>query len=261
MLFSASTFIPATRSFFANLQKNIFTFLASNLDIDPYLRDFGQLYEQSKRFYKSGLFRHSKLKKKDNTNLRNRLENHLKLVIAGDYEYNDEQDWIVAKGKKINLANASSGQQESLPMLLTLCVWPMLRNTGFEMFFIEEPEAHLFPTSQGNIVSILTLLSKTVDTNFFLTTHSPYILSAINNFILADNIVNKQKKLSLDEFIDINGSGLPIAFNDISAYTIDNGVLQSIKDKEFEMVGGEILDSVSEHYQDVMNKLLIAGEK
>jgi hypothetical protein len=39
--FSNPVFIPASRTFFANLQKNIFTFLASNLDIDPYLKEFG----------------------------------------------------------------------------------------------------------------------------------------------------------------------------------------------------------------------------
>lgn len=51
-IFGSPIFIPATRSFFANLQKNIFTFLASNLDIDPYLKEFGSLYESSKRWYK-----------------------------------------------------------------------------------------------------------------------------------------------------------------------------------------------------------------
>ena len=80
------------------------------------------------------------------------------MVVQGDYEYKDEQDWLVIKDKKVNLANASSGQQESLPMLLVLCIYPFFRDgRDSSMYFIEEPEAHLFPTSQGYIISILSL--------------------------------------------------------------------------------------------------------
>lgn len=181
--FSESEFIPASRSFFANLQKNIFTFLASNLDIDPFLKEFGSLYQNSKRFYNNpNMFGH------DKDPLIKELRKALESIANGDYEYHDDQDWIVSKGKKVNLANASSGQQESLPMLIVLCVWPMLRPKNNEgMFFIEEPEAHLFPTSQGYIVSILSTLYAHKGTKFFITTHSPYILSALNNFCMAQD--------------------------------------------------------------------------
>ena len=47
-VFKRAIFIPASRSFFANLQKNIFSFLASNIDIDPFIKEFGSRYEQSK---------------------------------------------------------------------------------------------------------------------------------------------------------------------------------------------------------------------
>ncbi|RUO21836.1 AAA family ATPase [Aliidiomarina haloalkalitolerans] len=250
--FSESVFIPASRSFFANLQKNIFTFLASNLDIDPFLKEFGSLYETSKRMYKDSFFlRKHKALLED-------MYRALEAIVNGDYEYHDEQDWIISKGKRINLANASSGQQESLPMLLVLCVWPMLRNSGQgSMFFIEEPEAHLFPTSQGYIVSILSLLYNNLGTNFFVTSHSPYILSALNNFILASDAV-ECGKISNEEFLKLNGSGLPVKFEDVSAYTIIHGESELICDSEYRMVGGEILDGVSEHFESVMNELLLS---
>ncbi|WP_028301059.1 AAA family ATPase [Oceanospirillum beijerinckii] len=253
--FSDSVFIPATRSFFANLQKNIFTFLASNLDIDPFLKDFGRLYENSKRMYKDGfLFRRNK-------GLADELSKSLEAIVSGDYEYHDEQDWIVSKGKKINLANASSGQQESLPMLLVLCILPLIKNRNSEhgMFFIEEPEAHLFPTSQGHIVSILSLLYEHLSTNFFITSHSPYILSALNNFILASDVV-RSGGISESEFAKLNGGGKPIKFEDVSAYTIESGVSKSICDDEYRMVGGDMLDDISGHFENVMNQLLTLGD-
>jgi AAA15 family ATPase/GTPase len=247
--FSDSFFIPASRSFFANLQKNIFTFLASNLDIDPYLKEFGQIYENSKFWYKDDmLLRHNKP-------LLNELHKLIESIVQGEYEYHDEQDWLISKGRKINLANASSGQQESLPMLLVLAVWPIISDNESGLCFIEEPEAHLFPTSQGHIISILSLLHQSLGTKFFITTHSPYILSALNNFILAGDTLDRGE-ITNDEFRTINGTGSPIKFDDVSAYTIINGRTENIADKEYRMIGGDILDNISEHFEDVMNKLL-----
>jgi predicted ATPase len=252
--FSNSVFVPASRSFFANLQNNIFTFLASNLDIDPFLKEFGSLYENSKHWYKDSYLAD------EHKELINELYKAMEAIVDGEYEYKDEQDWIHSKGKKINLANASSGQQESLPMLLTLCVWPLIRHDDKGgMFFIEEPEAHLFPTSQGQIVSILSLLYANLGTNFFITSHSPYILSALNNFILAGDAVKKEN-LTVDEFTTLNGSGRPINFEDVAAYTIINGKVSPINDDEYRMVGADILDGISEHFETVMNKILLCGE-
>ncbi|UTW46904.1 AAA family ATPase [Bacterioplanoides sp. SCSIO 12839] len=251
--FSDSFFIPASRSFFANLQKNIFTFLASNLDIDPYLKEFGQVYENSKFWYKDGLMlRHNKT-------LVSELYKLIESIVQGEYEYHDDQDWLISKGRKINLANASSGQQESLPMLLVLAVWPILSESGNGVYFIEEPEAHLFPTSQGHIISILSMLHEALGTKFFITTHSPYILSALNNFILAGDTLDKEE-ITIEEFREINGSGSPIRFDDVSAYTIINGRTESIADSEYRMIGGDILDNISEHFEEVMNELLSCGK-
>ena len=250
--FAESVFVPASRSFFANLQKNIFTFLASNLDVDPYIKEFGRIYESSKYWYKDPYLFSGK------SDLAVDIYKIVEQIVKGEYEYHDEQDWIVSRGRKINLANASSGQQESLPMLLVLSVWPLLTQTK-GMFFIEEPEAHLFPLSQSHIVSLFSLLYSSLDTNFFITTHSPYVLSAINNCMLAADCVSRGD-LSLGEYTKINGSGVPIAFEDVSAYTILDGELRNISDSEYRMIGGEVLDGVSGHFEDVMNMLLSCGK-
>lgn len=251
--FCDPVFIPASRTFFANLQKNIFTFLASNLDIDPFLKEFGSVYENSKRLYKDAFFFRS------NSELYKSIIAIVEAIVAGDYEYFDEQDWIVSKGRKINLANASSGQQESLPMLVVLSVFPFLRNynnpQAGNMFFIEEPEAHLFPTSQSHIVSLLSKLYEATSTQFFMTSHSPYILSAFNNLILAQDAIDNGK-ITLEEFVAINGPSSPIKFEDIAAYTINNGISESIADPDYRMIGGDMLDSVSEHFESVMNTVL-----
>lgn len=248
--FASSVFIPASRSFFANLQKNIFTFMASNLDIDPFLKDFGSLYEYSKRWYRDSVFPR---RPKD---LSAALDRSIEKIIDGKYEFADDQDWINTRGRRVNLVNASSGQQESLPMLLTLAVWPFVRADDIgNMFFIEEPEAHLFPTAQSRIVSMLSAITSNLDVGFFVTTHSPYVLSALNNNILAGD-VKEQGKLTDEEYQKISGDGFPLKFEDVAAYTITGGETIDILDKEFRMIGAQVIDEVSDHFQDVMNNLL-----
>lgn len=247
--FADSIFIPASRTFFANLQKNIFTFLSSNVSIDPYLKDFGSSYERAKSFHRSNFIKMF--------NERAEILKAMEAIIDGEYEFKDDQDWIKNKERKINLSHASSGQQESLPMLLTLFVLPYIntKNSSNRMFFIEEPEAHLFPTSQGLIMSIISSLKNQLGVSFFITTHSPYILTALNNLILAHEAIS-DKKISLKEFQKLNKSGYPIAISDVSAYTMYDGQLKSIVNEEIGIIGADMLDSVSDHFENVTNHLL-----
>lgn len=94
-----------------------------------------------------------------------------------------ERDYIKSKsGALVNLEYASSGQQEALPLLLSIVCTS--KNTTL---VIEEPEAHLFPSAQADVVK---LIGKTYNlteeaSNFIITTHSPYILMSINNAVQA----------------------------------------------------------------------------
>lgn len=59
--------------------------------------------------------------------------------------------------------------------------------TNYSSLFIEEPELNLFPQTQCNLLYyILTAMqSSEKDHQLFLTTHSPYVLYALNNCMLA----------------------------------------------------------------------------
>lgn len=252
--FNRSIFIPATRSFFANLQKNVFSFLASNIEIDPFIKEFGSKYESSKRVYGGRVF-----KKMAPEEFNKKLERLTSEIAAGDYVYADEKDWIqTSSGVRTNLSNASSGQQESVPMLVILSVWPYFY--GKERpgtFIIEEPEAHLFPTSQKHIASLISLIYNEFNHSFFITTHSPYILTAINNLIAAHDAYEKvkddeKKTLELSGFCSKDES---IAFEEVSAYTIERGRLVSIMDDENRIIGASVLDEVSDSFDRVFDKI------
>ena len=239
--FNNSIFIPASRTFFANLQKNIFSFLAESIDIDPFMKEFGSKYEIAKRT-------HSDTKFKPNEKFNNILEK----ILKGKYRYFEKQDWIESKEGIINLANASSGQQESLPMLLILSVFSFINPNEKKTYFIEEPEAHLFPISQKHIVELIGLVYNGLQ-DIVITTHSPYILTALNNLLLGYDIKIKKGEKAIKEMID---SDFCVNFDDVKAYTIENGELKSILDSEARLIGTNIIDSVSDEFSEVFDSLL-----
>ena len=177
-------------------------------------------------------------------------------IISGHYLDENEEDWIVNVNGKINLAHASSGQQESLPMLLVLC--QLAYEDSRAGFFIEEPEAHIYPDSQKDIISLLALFLNETKHQFFVTTHSPYLLTALNNCILAHETyyeaaddAGKQKVLA------IMPKHQHIAFEDMAAWTVtEKGTIKSILDQEAKIIGASILDGVSQHFETVTNELL-----
>lgn len=246
--FSSELFVPAARSSFANIQKNIFTLIVNDIELDHFITGFGSLYEKIKTKYTQ---RHEKC---DDKQLMHELDQLIQVIVNGQYEHANEKDWIIQQGRKIELCYASSGQQESLPMLLMLLMYPLLYKQK-SFFFIEEPEAHLFPTAQSQVMAFLSYLYTKFETGFFLTSHSPYILSSLNNHILADEVV-QAGKMKPEKFTELNGYGLPIAYDDVSAYTVLDGGVTSLKNDEYRMIGGDMLDSVSDHFGEVTNQLL-----
>jgi AAA15 family ATPase/GTPase len=139
-------------------------------------------------------------------------------------------------------------------MLATLLGLAAMDDGKFKInIFIEEPEAHLFPVSQKYIIELLSLLYNKWQYEFVLTTHSPYILTAINNAILAHDVITEKGKEAVK---DIFNPDFAIQYEDVRAYTIENGKLLSILDDETRLIGASVIDSVSDEFENVFNQLL-----
>jgi AAA15 family ATPase/GTPase len=220
------------------MQNNIFSLLARDIEVDYFVKQFGLHYESHKRHYNKTQLFISKPKK---------VISLVDTILMGRYQYKNEQDWLEQNGKLINIFHASSGQQESLPMLF------MLFSEKIKDFFIEEPEAHLFPVSQKHIVSILGWLYQKQQRDFFITTHSPYILTALNNAILAHDVIAEKGEDAVKAFFDPDYA---INYDDVRAYTIENGRVLSVMDDETRLIGGNIIDAVSNEFETVFGKLL-----
>ena len=255
-------FIPAGRAFFATIQKNIFSLLASNINLDTFIKKFGYTYEKYKSIYEHldyDLSNQMQNMEDSDSLLQLSSKSIIEKILIGEYRHQSKEDWIYnpANETMVNLSDASSGQQESLPMLLILSAVPFSSPKQTTSFFIEEPEAHLFPSAQKSITELFSLLYNGKNSNFFITTHSPYILTALNVLIKAGNIYNSTNDRDVKEKINaIVDKQLHIKFEDVAAYTIKDGILEGILNEDLQIIGSSIIDSVSDEFESEYNALL-----
>jgi len=112
-------------------------------------------------------------------------------------------------------------------------------------FIIEEPEQNLFPETQCDLIyHILSSVNHGKNHRLVMTTHSPYILYALNNcmdgFSVSDRLPENLKST-------IKSASSFINPDDVNIWQIRDGKLENIKDG----------DSVGQHYfNEIMNSIL-----
>lgn len=243
-------YMPAGRSFFSIIHKHVFSFISANAHMDYFIKSFGAIYEQTREIMYS------------RTPI-DRPKSVSKLVedlICGHHYIEKGQDWIRNAHGKVNVASSSSGQQESLPLALILSFWPYIKARSISRtFIIEEPEAHLFPVAQAQVVSLIASAYSEGDLwhNYIVTTHSPYILTAFNIAIQAGNV--KAKKDDLEQLSDLHQL-VPfeqsINFDTVSAYYVDAGIARPILNNEHRLINADEIDAVSNYFSEKFEKLL-----
>ncbi|NER25991.1 MAG: ATP-binding protein [Symploca sp. SIO1C2] len=148
--------------------------------MDPFLVEFGTYYERIKTPVSLDRLRNS-INDKD---LNNEIADLNHKILCGKYVQEEGEDYLVMDGgRKISIANSSSGQQETLPLAIILRTIAFLKpQIGGSSIYIEEPEAHIFPAAQRDMIELITTVynSRKDNLQFLLTTHSPYILTAFN---------------------------------------------------------------------------------
>jgi predicted ATPase len=244
-------YIPAIRSLFSTLQSSIFNVLEvseGRNSFDPFLLRFGSVYEKiiNKDIIhdeKSELY----------------IDNILSLLKVSQIEKTDNRFYLNHfDSRSVNLSDASSGQQALFPLLLSL-----LSSSDTELFpsesraiYVEEPEAHIFPDSQNQLVKFLVKIKNTSNLRLqhFITTHSPYILTAFNNLIQAGAI--EQEIENKEDLYRIVPQHQILKPNTVNAYEFRDGKVESLIDPETGFIVAERLDAVSEALAIQFDQLL-----
>lgn len=121
---------------------------------------------------------------------------------------------------------------------------------------IEEGEMNVFPTTQYNLVKyLISSMDFRRGDSLFLTTHSPYIMTSINNLIQAGN-ASKEDGADLVAIDSVIPKECWIDYADVSAWAISDGLVESINDDEFRIISADALDSASEVISSDFSKLL-----
>jgi len=257
------SYVPSTRAFFITSQKAI---LGTSHRIDPITLRFSQdfSFDYQKRVPQIGL--DHKLTTWIDQESRRILRGEV--VVRGNTEIFSSDD-----GRELPLSILSSGTQELLPLITCLREFVALscavaKSLDFRealhrrLFFVEEPEANVFPSTQYDLVRAFARMANepVLDASWVITTHSPYILTAFNTLIEAWRVGNKKGKHN--EVAKIIGEKYWVSEDDFAAYAIRDGVLVPIFTKEDDgkegsgLIDGNYLDSVSDQLGGEFDKLL-----
>jgi hypothetical protein len=252
------SYIPATRSFFLSIHKAIFG-TAGRLD-DIQLRfsqDFNYGFES--RIPKPGLDHPLTHWINDESEriLRGRV-----ISAGSDYHF------ISSDGRRLMLPVLSSGTQELLPLMTCLREYVAASAAVARtldqpyalhkrLFFLEEPESNVFPSTQYDLVRIFARMAKEpiLDAYWVITTHSPYILSVFGDLVKAGK-VGAQSQEHRTATAKVIPEEYWIKEGDFAAYKIEGGVLETIFDNKTGQIDGDYLDNISGKISEEFGQLL-----
>lgn len=232
-------FVPAGRSFFTSIGKAIAAFEQGRV-LDPLILQFGRMYTSLRE--QELFFREEKATE---IALRKSIEKSMAELLGGVVERDGETDYVRAHdGRKIPLSALSSGQQELLPLIAFM---PLLYRGGTDrQCYIEEPEAHLFPAAQSRLIESLVVASSstTVGAGLVLTTHSPYVLTKVNNLLKAGAISKRMDEIQRKELEKVIPRRAWLQAQNVRAYAIHEGRLLNIMESDG-LISADYLDEVS----------------
>ena len=122
--------------------------------------------------------------------------------------------------------------------------------------YIEEPEAHIFPSTQKDFVySLVSLLNGKTKHSCVIATHSPYIMTSFNNLIQAGQIA-KESDEKAQKVKERFTTRQLLRYDDVAAFSMHDGQATSILDKEYGLISADALDAASQDISDDFNFLI-----
>jgi predicted ATP-dependent endonuclease of OLD family len=252
----STVFIPSGRSLISSLANQL-------QDIEPYsldlfLKSFLENINRLKISFKETLNilieeRQNLINEETNLNQVKYAARIIKKILKSEYHFQSDGERIYLNDDQyVKLQYASSGQEESVWILLLIFKYILDGTSVFVVF--EEPEAHLYPETQSDIVELIGLLANINNNQIILTTHSPYILSSFNNLLYAYQIGNKVgiNKEAVESIVNRN---IWIDPNRTSAYFISENRCESIFDEELKLIQAEKIDTASSIINNKFNDL------
>ena len=229
-------YIPAERLLISTFSNSIFSLLQAGASIPDCIKDFGSLYEKARIQYKN-------------------IDINI-LDIKVSFNNNGDTVYLMNENKEVKLSQTSSGIQSIIPLWIVFNQY--VESKKKQILVIEEPELNLFPSTQHFLIDWIMKKMRKSNGSIVITTHSPYVLSVVDNLILAQEILRKSadKKLVVSKIKEIIPSMALVDFNEVSSYFFNsNGFVKDIKDTDIKSLGAEYIDEASNELGYIFDEL------
>ena len=231
-------YIPSERSLVITLSNSLFALMQTGTALPQLFLRFGDKFQKARK---------------------DKRDSDYKNVLGITYSYREDGDFIILKtGQEIPIQDSSSGIQGTIA-LLTVFDYVTKTSAVDNLLVIEEPELNCFPETQYKLVKHFleknsnTLKNKNYKNQLLFTTHSPYILTSLNNLMYAYE-VGKVHEEAANKIIDRKFWLNP---QDVSAYMLlPNGTCEEILDREENLIRAEKIDGVSGFLNEQFDALL-----
>ena len=149
--------------------------------------------------------------------------------------------FVVKKdGESLDITQLSDGYKTLLSLVIDLASRMALANPQMEnplhsssIVLIDEVDLHLHPEWQRRVIG--DLMTVFTNTQFILTTHSPYIIESVNNHLqryhIAEMIIKDKEIKQI----------LPISPTEVSAYFISDSTEVSLMDPEIHLLDDKLI--------------------
>lgn len=118
--------------------------------------------------------------------------------------------------------------------------------------YIEEPEAHIFPSTQKEFVySLVNMLNGQKKHSCFVSTHSPYVLTSLNNLILAGETLAEK-----GDAMKVFPKRQTLRYDEVAAYSMRDGKAIDIMNDEYHLISAEAIDEASAEIGADFDKLM-----
>jgi hypothetical protein len=234
-------YIPAERAFVSVLADALFGLNELGTKLPTLFNRFGNKFSSARK---------------------ERAKRDYKELLGADFSHINGVDTIITvNGKILPLSDASTGLQGTMPMLVVFDsvvekITPDKNNNSNGLLVIEEPELNLFPETQKKVFDYIVsnnLHDGNFKTRMIINTHSPYILTSLNNLIYAYQ-VGKSEPEKTNKIIEEKYWLNP---NNVSAYMmLTDGTAEDIMDREENMIKAEKIDEVSRILNQQFDSLL-----
>lgn len=176
-----------------------------------------------------------------------------------DIHYKYENGQAKFKGLRdnayYNLSQGASGYQSTIPIILAVKYYNEIENRK-RTWIIEEPELNLFPKAQKKLIEFLVESVNSFDNQFILPTHSPYILTSLENLMYAYKLGNSCKGKFKKQVESIVDEKYWINQDDVSAYYLGEENEIDLMIREEALINKEYIDSVSDSINRDFDNLL-----